>query len=156
MDDATSRVQLLRFFRSETTFAYFTAMQLYIERYGLPMDVYSDKHGVFRVNIKDPESGTGLTQFGRAMVALNVQLIHANSPQAKGKVENRNRTLQDRLIKEMRLDGINTMEMANGHYLDKFTERFNKKFSKPPAKRKACLEEFNLILQKENACSSSA
>jgi hypothetical protein len=98
------------------------------------MDVYSDKHSIFRVNIRDAEKGNGLTQFGRAMVSLNVQLIHANSPQAKGKVENRNRTLQDRLIKEMRLDGIDNMEMANGEYLDQFTERFNNKFSNPASK----------------------
>ena len=130
VDDATSRIQLLRFFPAETTFAYFNTMELYIKRYGMPMAVYSDKHSIFRVNRKDPKDSTGLTQFGRAMHSLDVKLIHANSPQAKGKVENRNGTLQDRLIKTMRLDGIHNMGMANDGYLDQFTEKFNAKFAK--------------------------
>lgn len=145
IDDSTSRIQLLRFFPAETTFAYFNTMQLYIERYGLPMAAYSDKHSIFRVNHKDPKTTTGLTQFGRGMVDIGVQLIHANSPQAKGKVENRNRTLQDRLIKTMRLDGIDNMKMANGEYLDKFTERFNAKFAKEPLKNEDIHQKINNI-----------
>jgi len=132
VDDATSRIQWLNFAPAETTFAYFEAMECYAERYGLPVSAYSDRHSIFRVNIKQPQKSTGLTQFGRAMIGIGVKLIHANSPQAKGKVENRNKTLQDRLIKEMRLDGIDNMEMANGAYLEQFIERFNAKFAKAP------------------------
>lgn len=132
VDDATSRIQLMRFFPAETTFAYFNTTKTYIERYGLPQGLYSDRHNIFRVNQKDPICSTGLTQFGRAMESLGIDLLHASSAQAKGKVERKNRLLQDRLIKEMRLDGINNMEMANGEYLDKLTEKYNKKFAVPP------------------------
>lgn len=132
IDDATSKIQLMRFFPTETTFAYFQVMQLYIERYGMPQELYSDRHGIFRVNHPEPESGTGLTQFGRAMEDLGLRLLHASSPQAKGRVEKQNRTLQDRLVKTMRLDGINNMEMANGGYLDKMATKLNTRFSVPP------------------------
>ena len=68
----------------------------------------SDKHGVFRINRKDAIGGDGMTQFGRALHALNIDIICANSSQAKGRVERANGTLQDRLVKEMRLSGIDT------------------------------------------------
>lgn len=134
VDDATSKIQLIRFYKAETTFAYFETAKLYMARYGMPIALYSDKHGIFRINAHEPEHSSGLTQFGRAMRDLGVELIHAHSPQAKGKVENKNKTLQDRLIKEMRLDGINTMAQANDGYLDAFTERYNKKFARDPLK----------------------
>jgi transposase len=132
VDDATSKIQLMRFFQTETTFGYFAMMQEYIERYGMPQGLYSDKHSIFRVNIPEAKSGSGFTQFGRAMEALGIELIHAHSPQAKGKVENKNSTLQDRLVKEMRLDGINNMNDANGAYLDAFMDRYNRKFAVRP------------------------
>lgn len=132
IDDATSRIQLMRFFPAETTFAYFEVLELYIERYGIPQELYSDKHGIFRVNHPEPESGTGLTQFGRAVRDLGIGLIHAHSPQAKGRVERRNGVLQDHLIKDMRLDGIDNMDMANGAYLDKQAEIYNKRFAISP------------------------
>jgi hypothetical protein len=130
IDDATSRIQLMRFFRTETTFAYFNVLREYIERYGLPLALYSDKHSVFRINRVEPQSSRGLTQFGRAVSALGIELIYANSPEAKGKVEKKNSDLQRRLIKEMELDGITNTEDANNGYLDKFTERFNKRFER--------------------------
>ena len=132
IDDATSKIQLMRFFPAESTFAYFEILQLYIMRYGMPQELYSDKHGVFRVNHCEPESGTGLTQFGRCMQDLGIGLLYADSPQAKGRVERRNRVLQDHLIKDMRLDGIDNMEMANGLYLDERTNKYNARFSVPP------------------------
>lgn len=131
IDDATSRIQLIRFFNSETTFAYFQMMRLYLERYGKPVALYSDKFGVFRVNHPEPVSGTGLTQFGRAMKSLDIELIFAHSPQAKGRVERANGTLQDRLIKELRLKGISDMEKAN-QFLDEYTEYHNSKFAVLP------------------------
>lgn len=132
IDDATSRIQLMRFFPTETTFNYFEMLALYIERYGMPQELYSDKHGVFRVNHPEPKSGTGLTQFGRGVKDLGIGLLHANSPQAKGRVERRNGVLQDHLPKDMRLDGINNMEMANDIYLDERAEIYNQRFAVPP------------------------
>ena len=106
IDDATSRLMHLQFVESESTFDYFAATRAYLERYGKPVAFYSDKHGVFRVNKKDAIGGDGMTQFGRALHALNIDIICANSSQAKGRVERANGTLQDRLVKEMRLSGI--------------------------------------------------
>src|SRR4029077_3312987 len=97
IDDATSRLMHLQFVESESTFDYFAATRTYLERYGKPVAFYSDKHGVFRVNRKDAIGGDGMTQFGRALHALNIDIICANSSQAKGRVERANGTLQDRL-----------------------------------------------------------
>jgi transposase len=84
IDDATSKIQLARFFKAETTFAYFAIIQEYIRRYGKPAELYSDKHGIFRVNAIKAKSGDGFTQFGRAMKELEITLHHASSAQAKG------------------------------------------------------------------------
>jgi len=130
IDDATKRIQLMRFFPAETTFAYFHVLKLYLQRYGKPVALYSDKHGVFRVNIPEPKSGTGFTQFGRAMQELGIDLIYANSPQAKGRVERANGTLQDRLVKWMRIEKISDMATANER-LDQFTADYNKRFAIP-------------------------
>jgi len=112
IDDATSRLMHLQFVESESTFDYFAATRAYLERHGKPVAFYSDKHGVFRVNKKDAVGGDGMTQFGRALHALNIDIICANSSQAKGRVERANGTLQDRLVKEMRLSGIDTIAAA--------------------------------------------
>src|ERR1700723_731976 len=103
IDDATSRLMHLQFVESESTFDYFAATRAYLEHHGKPVAFYSDKHGVFRVNKKDAVGGDGMTQFGRALHALNIDIICANSSQAKGRVERANGTLQDRLVKEMRV-----------------------------------------------------
>jgi hypothetical protein len=92
---------------------------------------YSDKHGVFRVNKKDAVGGDGMTQFGRALHALNIDIICANSSQAKGRVERANGTLQDRLVKEMRLYGIDTIAAGNA-FLPAFMEKYNERFAKVP------------------------
>src|SRR5258705_7750910 len=96
----------LQFVESESTFDYFTATRAYLERYGKPVAFYSDKHGVFRVNRKDAIGGDGMTQFGRALHALNIDIIFAHSSQAKGPVERAKGTLQDRLGEEKRVFGI--------------------------------------------------
>lgn len=75
IDDATSRLMHLQFVESESTFDYFAATRAYLERYGKPVAFYSDKHGVFRVNRKDAIGGDGMTQFGRALHALNIDII---------------------------------------------------------------------------------
>jgi hypothetical protein len=132
IDDATGQLLELWFVPDETTFAYFEASRRYFERFGKPMAFYSDKHGIFRVN-QESKSGlsSGLTQFGRAMEDLGIQIICANSPQAKGRVERANQTLQDRLVKELRLRGISDRQSANV-YLPEFREDFNRRFAVQP------------------------
>ena len=131
IDDATSRLMHLQFVESESTFDYFKATRTYLEQHGKPVAFYSDKHGVFRVNRKDAAGGDGMTQFGRALDALNIDIICANSSQAKGRVERANATLQDRLVKEMRLLGISSMEAGNA-FLPVFMADYNARFAKPP------------------------
>jgi len=132
IDDATGRIGELWFVPDETFFAYCEAVRHYLERYGKPVAFYSDRHGIFRVNQPRPLGTTsGLTQFGRAMEELDIQIICANSPQAKGRIERANQTLQDRLVKELRLRGISDIDSANA-YLPEFREDFNRRFAVQP------------------------
>lgn len=131
IDDATGRLGELRFVESESFFSYSQATKGYMARYGKPVAFYSDKHGVFRVNQPSAGPSDALTQFGRAMQALQIQIICANSPQAKGRVERANQTLQDRLPKELRLRGISSWEAGNA-YLPEFIEDFNRRFAVAP------------------------
>jgi transposase len=131
IDDATSRLMHLHFTYSESTFSYFEATRRYLELHGKPQAFYSDKYSVFRVNSKQAKGGDGHTQFGRALHEINVESICANSSQAKGRVERANLTLQDRLVKELRLQGISTMAAANA-YAPCFIANYNRRFSKPP------------------------
>jgi len=135
IDDATSKLVQIRFAPSESTFDYFHAAKAYIDRYGKPIAFYSDKHTVFRTPKTARKTGNGMTQFGRALHDLNIDIICANSPQAKGRVERANKTLQDRLVKELRLRNISTLEAANA-YVPTFVEAFNAKFAKPPRNEK--------------------
>jgi hypothetical protein len=107
------------------------ATRAYIEQHGKPQAFYSDKYSVFRVNRKNAAGGHGHTQFGRALFDLNIEGICAHSSQAKGRVERANLTLQDRLVKELRLEGISTMAAANA-YAPAFMADFNRRFAKPP------------------------
>jgi len=132
IDDATGQLLELWFVPDETTFAYFEATRHYVERFGKPIAFYSDKHGIFRVNQEQTVGlGSGLTQFGRAMQALDIQIICANTPQAKGRIERANQTLQDRLVKELRLLGISDIDSANA-YLSEFRQDFNRRFAVAP------------------------
>ena len=132
IDDATGQLAELWFVLDETFFAYCEASRHYLERYGKPVAFYSDKHGIFRVNQEQTTGlGSGLTQFGRAMQDLDIQIICANSPQAKGRVERANQTLQDRLVKELRLRGISDIQAANA-YLPEFRDDFNRRFAVLP------------------------
>ncbi len=133
IDDATSRALHLRFAPSESTFEYFRSVRAYLETHGKPVAFYSDKHGIFRVN--KAEGGGRLTQFGRAMGELTIGAICANSPQAKGRVERAFATLQDRLVKAMRLEGIATMATANA-WLPGFVADYNSRFACAPASPK--------------------
>ncbi len=129
VDDATSELMALRMCESESAFSYFHATRGYLECHGKPVAFYSDKAGVFRVNAKNPKAGDGLTQFGRAMNDLNIDVICANTPAAKGRVERAHQTLQDRLVKELRLRGICTMDEANA-YLPEFMDDYNRRFGR--------------------------
>lgn len=131
IDDATSRLMHLKFVATESTFDYFTVTREYLERYGKPVAFYSDKHATFRVNQVGAVGGDGMTQFGRALHQLNIDIICANAPQAKGRVERANGTLQDRLVKELRLAGIASIEAANT-FLPAFMEDYNRRFAKVP------------------------
>ena len=126
IDDATSELMAMRFAPVETTQAYMETLQDYLKNHGRPIVLYSDKHSIFRISL--PNCDGELTQFTRAMKTLEIEPIHANSPQAKGRVERANGVLQDRLVKELRLEGINDMETANA-YLPTFIAKYNQRFA---------------------------
>ena len=130
VDDATSRLMTLHFAATESTFSYFEATRAYIERYGKPVAFYSDRASVFRP-VYSRTGARGITQFGRAMYELNIDTFCANSSPAKGRVERAHLTLQDRLVKELRLRNISTIEAANA-YAPAFMAAYNARFAKPP------------------------
>jgi len=128
IDDATGRLMELWFTEAETTFSYFEVTEHYVLRHGKPLALYSDKLSVFRVNLPSDLSGAGTTQFTRAMYQLGIEVICTNTPQAKGRVEHVNQTLQDRLVKEMRLRGITGIAQGNA-FLPEFITGFNARFA---------------------------
>jgi transposase len=133
IDDATGRLMQLRFVVSESAFSYFEALDGYLAAHGRPLAFYSDKHSVFRVSQSEAKGGQGMTQFGRALAELTIEILCANSSQAKGRVERVNRTLQDRLVKELRLADVTGIEAGNA-FLPGFIERFNARFAVSPAR----------------------
>jgi len=131
IDDATGRAYG-RFFKSETTKAYMITAKIYFSKYGRPLAFYSDKHSIFRINKPGCLKKELITQFGRACKELDIDIICAHSPQAKGRVERNNQTQQDRLVKELRLAGISTIDKAN-EFLDKiYWNAYNEKFAISP------------------------
>lgn len=130
IDDATSFIVGARFATVESTEAYFDTFFNYIKTYGRPLEIYSDRHSIFRINLPEAKSGDGSTQFSRAMDELGILHPTASSPQAKGRVERVNHTLQDRLVKMMRLDDITGIEAGN-KYLKNYLEIHNELFSVP-------------------------
>jgi transposase len=131
VDDATSRLLELRLVASESAFDYFASTRSYLERHGKPVAFYSDKASIFRVAASEAAKGTGITQFGRALSALNIDIVCANTPQAKGRVERAHLTLQDRLVKELRLRSISTLDAGNA-YLPTFRADYNQRFGREP------------------------
>lgn len=141
VDDATGQPVWLEFNQAESVQSYFKAAKGYLTEYGKPVAFYVDKHSVFKVNhdlnldFKKPQANEdenfNTTQFGRAMKELGINMIYANSPQAKGRVERLNQVLQDRLVKELRLRGINNITEAN-QYLPTFKQEYIKKFAVTP------------------------
>ena len=132
IDDATSNV-FARFFKYEGTLPFMDSFKRYIKKYGIPLSVYLDMHSTYK-SLKKPtiedqlNNREHMSQVERALKELGVGVIHARSPQAKGRVERLFRTFQDRVIKEMRLKNIRTIEEANrflGYYLPVFNKRFS-------------------------------
>jgi transposase len=138
IDDATGRV-FGRFYDYEGTIPAMESFKGYLQRYGLPMSVYLDKHTTYKstakASIEDQlNDHPALSEFERALNELGVEVIHANSPQAKGRIERLFGTLQDRLVKEMRLRGIRTLEEANA-FLEEYLPIYNRRFSVGPKER---------------------
>ena len=133
IDDATGKIKKGLFCGTETTDAYFKATGEYIEKHGKPLALYVDKNSIF-VTSNNSLNPAKPTQFTRAMDELTIEVILANTPQAKGRVEKVNGTLQDRLVKEMRLAEIATIEEGN-RYLPEFIKNFNKRFAVMPKKK---------------------
>jgi transposase len=131
IDDATGKIGALCFEEEESFFGYCGLIRQYITAHGRPEGLYTDKHGIFRINIPNAGSGDNLTQFGRAMQELEIPILCANTPQAKGRVERVILTLQNRLVMEMRLRGIHNMQAGNA-YLPEFIADFNRRFSVQP------------------------
>ena len=129
VDDATGCVVNALFCELENTRSYLLLMRDLIRSYGIPLALYSDRHGVFK-HTPPSETASAPTQFSRAMGEIGVQLIFARSPQAKGRVERTAGTLQDRLVTELRLAGSTTIDDAN-RVLNDFLPRFNERFGVP-------------------------
>jgi len=129
VDDATSKLTAAKFVEAETTNAYQEILENHLNKYGRPLALYVDKHSIFRISREVSGAKEAETHFGRVLKDLDIELICAHSPQAKGRVERANGTLQDRLIKEMRLRKIDTIEEAN-KFLPEFMEEYNKMFGR--------------------------
>ena len=136
IDDATN-LTTARFAAEETTEASYAVFEAWVRKYGVPCSLYVDRDSIYRcerqASVEEQIAGREpQTQFGRAMEQLGVELILANSPQAKGRVERRNGLLQDRLVKELRLAGISDIEAANAFLARTFLPRLNAKFNVEP------------------------
>jgi hypothetical protein len=157
VDDATNRLRA-RFFAEETTRASYDVLESWVRKHGLPASLYVDRDGIYRcegvASLAEQLAGQRpQTQFGRAMAGLGVDLILANSPQAKGRVERMNGVLQDRLVKAMRLAGINDIESANrfldGKYLRAFNRQFAREAASPVDVHRAVPRHLNEVLSWE-------
>lgn len=137
IDDATSQMIHGRFVDYEGTFQLFGSMEEYLLRFGKPLALYVDRHSTFKINRQatieeELRDKTAMSQFQRAMDELNIELIFALSPQAKGRVERLFGTLQDRLVKEMRLLNISTISEANKFLKEVYISKHNARFSVLP------------------------
>ena len=139
IDDATGKITYTKFDTNESTAAVFKFWWEYIESNGIPSEIYLDKFSTYKINHKAAVDNVELmTQFKRAMKSLGVSVITANSAQAKGRVERLNGTLQDRLVKEMRLAGVSTIETANIFLKDTFIPFFNGRVAVIPKSNSNC------------------
>ena len=138
IDDATGMVVGAVFRPTETREGYFTVMKQAIQKYGIPLSLYSDRHTIFRspkesLTLEQELAGETkpLSHFGKAMADLGITHIKALSPQAKGRIERLWKTFQDRLVIELRLLGVSTLEEAN-RVLPKLIQKHNRKFAVKP------------------------
>ena len=131
IDDASNRVLAAVFVPVEATEAYMRTLRRYIRKHGRPVALYADKHSIFYISDKDKLEEGELTQFGRVAKTLEIELIAAHSPEAKGRVERAFQTFQDRVIKEMRLAGVSSIEQGNAFLAD-YLPVFNRRFAKRP------------------------
>lgn len=133
VDDASGKITKAKFDRSEGIIPVFSFWKEYIEKHGKPLSIYLDRFSTYKVNHKNAEDNKELmTQFKRAAIELGIELITANTPQAKGRVERMNKTLQDRLVKELWLKGITNEREANRFLEEEFVPDFNKRFAVNP------------------------
>jgi len=134
IDDATKRLLHAEFFEFESSEAVMTVLREVIVKHGLPMALYTDRASwaVHTPRAGEPPDRTRMTQVGRALKHLGIEHILSYSPQARGRTERANRTLQDRLVNEMRLAGIRTMAKANAYLRDRFMADYNENFSVAP------------------------
>jgi hypothetical protein len=131
IDDATGEIMHMRFVDNESSFNYMRSLKWYIDQYGRPLALYSDKYGVFRSPHPDKNGVRHPTMFAQAANGLGIAIICAETPQAKGRVERSFRTSQDRLIKELRLANISTVEEANW-FLEGYRQEHNAQFAVAP------------------------
>lgn len=131
IDDATSQIMHLEFIYEEATIPVMQATKRYLERHGRPVELYVDRGKVFKVNQHNPDNDK-ITQYGRAVNELGIKLSFARSPEAKGRVERLFKTLQDRLVKELRLANISTMTEANIFLQSNYVAKHNEKFAVAP------------------------
>ena len=157
VDDATSRILWAEFFEHNGVLENLAVVRSLVAKYGLPASLYTDHHTIFFLCEEDAlavrERGEdGLTQFGQVMKRLGIEMIPAGSPQAKGRVERSYRTLQDRLLKELRLDDIRTRAAANRYLHKNFIPRYNRQFGVEPADREAAWVDAGPINEHDLFC----
>lgn len=151
VDDATGNITGAKFEKNEGIKAVFGFWKEYLIKIGSPISIYLDRFSTYKVNHKNAvDNKDFMTQFERAMNQLGIETINANSPQAKGRVEKMNDTLQRRLVKEMRLNNINTVEDANIFLKEIFIPKFNKQFAVMPKKKSDLHRKLNAEKIKES------
>lgn len=155
IDDATNKMYG-RFYEYEGTVPAMESLQRYVKRNGKPQSVYVDKHTTYRSHDRDRWKAImfgeeSLSQFERGCKELGITVIHAHSPQAKGRVERLFKTLQDRLVKELRLAGAKTIEQAN-KVLDQYIKQHNKQFSVQALERKNLHQKVNMKQVNDALC----
>ena len=163
IDDATGKLLQACFYPVESTNAYLHSLECYVQAHGRPLALYSDRHSIFTKH--DPEDPTP-TQFERALGELNIESILAYSPQAKGRVERVFQTLQDRLVKALRVAKISGIEAANA-WLPQYLEKHNARFEHTPSDsanahravegdsqslRRICAHQYERVLSKTLTC----
>lgn len=149
VDDATGKITHAKFDYNESIIAVFKFWLEYFDKNGLPLSIYLDKFSTYKVNHKNATDNKDMvTQFQRASNQVNLKLIFANSPQAKGRVERMNKTLQDRLVKELKLAGITTIEKAN-EFLEEYIPKFNTQFAVVPQKQANLHKEISATIKQK-------